>query len=118
MSRFPFFLTLMLLLPVFGWAQSSPQTDSLYLRLAQQPRDSHTVKAMIRLAEKHSWSIPDSGLYYAQQAIEENKRQNGPARFTAYAWNAVGYSTYMKGQYPKAMEAFQQYFQFAKKSRR
>ena len=116
MSRLLFLFLPVILLPVFGQAQSSSPTDSLYLRLTKEPRDSHTVKAMIRLAEKHSWSIPDSGLYYAQQAIEENKRQNGPARFTAYAWNAVGYSTYMKGQYPKAMEAFQQYFQFAKKA--
>jgi signal transduction histidine kinase len=90
--------------------------DSLYQKLSTPKRDSVTVKTLIKLAETYSWTVPDSGLYYAQQAIEENKRQNGAARLSAAAWNAVGYASYMKGQYTQSMEAFRQYYQFARKA--
>lgn len=90
--------------------------DSLRSQFQQRPIDSNVVKAAIKLAEHFSWSVPDSGLHYAREAIRLNQESKGGANFTASAWNASGYAYYMKAEYAKALDAFRNYYSFSAKA--
>lgn len=92
------------------------KTDSLHRVLSHSPVDSHTVKAMVALANQFAWTIPDSGLYYAREALRVNHELKGLPRFSASAWNAIGYASYMKAEYAQALDAFRQYYSFSKKA--
>ncbi|MCR6722056.1 MAG: tetratricopeptide repeat protein [Chitinophagaceae bacterium] len=105
-----------LLLTCSSLSAQNKQSDSLYRVLAHTPVDTHTVKAMISLAEQYAWTIPDSGLYYAKEAIRLNQEVKGRPKLSAAAWNSVGYASYMKAKYAQALEAFRQYYAFSKKA--
>ena len=96
-------------------AQSSP-TDSLQNIIRKNNKDSNSVKALLKLAEIYRWSKPDSGIYYAEQAIQQNDQLRLSPRYTAFAWNSVGYARYMKADYPGAISAFEAYFTFSEKA--
>lgn len=96
-------------------AQSSA-TDSLQKIITKERKDSNTVKALLKLAETYRWEKPDSGIYYAEQAIQQNTRLNLSPRYTAFAWNSIGYAQYMKGDYPGAIKAFESYYTFSEKA--
>jgi signal transduction histidine kinase len=60
--------------------------------------------------------MPDSAILFANKAITENEKMGFAARYSAAAWNSIGYAEYMKGNYTSAATAFQQYYSFSKKS--
>lgn len=95
-------------------AQISP-TDSLQNSVRENSKDSNSIKALLKLAEIYRWTKPDSGIYYAEQAIQQNDRLHLSPRYTALAWNSVGYARYMKGDYPGAIRAFEAYYSFSEK---
>lgn len=108
-------LGLILVAPFWTAAQST-NIDSLLKRAATQPADTQQVRTLLRIAEYYRWTKPDSGIYYAQAALQKNETLKGPPRFNAFAWNSIGYASYMQGKYPEAMQAFQKYYEFSSKA--
>lgn len=108
-------LGLLLAGPLVASAQVA-RRDSLLQQAARLPADTQLVRTLLYLAEYYRWNKPDSGLYYAQQALEKNKAVKGSPRFDAMAWNSIGMASYMKAKYPEALAAFQQYYTFSSKA--
>ncbi len=100
--------TLLLLLFVFfcfiqiNAQQNNP--DSLRQELATAKEDTNKVWLLVNLSGIYQWSYPDSGILYAQQALQLAQKLNfAPGEIGAYWTLHVAFSG--KGNYPKALEA-------------
>jgi len=90
-SLMPLILALGLSLP--GWNHAAAQMelgldkDSLRLSLQTMPADTAKVHALIRLGQQYESNIPDSALYYYQQARQLSERLHFPAGFVRFVSN-------------------------------
>ena len=100
--------TLMLLLFVFFcFIQINAQqnnADSLRQELATAKEDTNKVSLLVNLGGIYQYSYPDSGILYAQPALQLAQKLNfAPGEIDAYWLLHVAFSG--KGNYPKALEA-------------
>ncbi len=83
--------------------------DSLQRILQLNRKDTNYVKAAALISEIYRNSNSDSSIKYAESAIAAAKTKES-TRYVAQAYNSIGYANYFKGQYPKAIAAFKEYF--------
>ncbi len=101
-----------------GVAASGQQRkiDSLHRQFRPNLPDSAKAKLMAHLAEVFRSSIMDSAIHYGQQVM--NFPDTKPFYFwKAAASNSIGYARYFKAQYPEAITAFNQYYDYSSRLR-
>lgn len=98
------FLLLLLLLFQQAYAQKHGQEeiDSLLSALPQIKTDTFKIKAWISLADNYSVINPDSGLIYADLALEKSRNIDWH-KGEVHALNLIGTSYFRKGAYDKAL---------------
>ena len=95
-------------------AQQESQTDSLKRELASA-KDTNKVELLINLSSVYQWSYPDSGILYAQEALDLAQKSNFlKGEINAYGSMAEAFSG--KGNYPKALEASLRRLELSEKS--
>ncbi len=78
--------------------------DSLRQELATATEDTHKVNLLVALSSIYKWSYPDSGILYAQEALQLAQKLNyTQGEINAYLSASEAFSG--KGNYPKALEA-------------
>lgn len=84
-----------------------------YATVQKNKQDSAYFRALNLLAESYRFANPDSCLFYARKVIEKVNKASD--KMVAAAYNSIGYAQYAKSEYPKAIDAFNQYYQYSAK---
>ena len=79
--------------------------DSLKLSLKKINTDTGRVKLLVKLSELYYLQNPDTGLFYATQA-EALSKKIGYKRGEVRSLTQKGFSTYMLGSLPEALQTF------------
>ena len=82
-------------------------------KIATLKNDSFKVKVYITLSETYRNTNNDSAKQFAIKAIDL-ARQLRLVKLEASAHNSLGFANYYKGDYPAAIQSFQEYFTLAK----
>ena len=82
-----------------GW----PGVDSIKKVLATQIADTNRVMTLCRMSHFYRWNYPDSGLYYAHQALELAERLNYEVGIF-WSISAICGTSILVGDYPKEIE--------------
>jgi tetratricopeptide (TPR) repeat protein len=91
------------------------EVDSLKYELAIVQEDTDKVILLTELCWKYQWSYPDSGITYAQQALQLAQKinfKNGQR----LAYLGLGEALAAKGNYPKALDSKLKALEIARKS--
>lgn len=85
-----------------GWLDRT-NADSLKGVIAAQPADTNKVQNFFRLSNYYRWHYPDSGLYYAHQALDLAEELDYE---TGIFWSlaAVCGASILAGDYPRELE--------------
>jgi len=96
-------------------AQQESYADSIRQKLASAKEDTNKVWLLINLGGVYQWSYPDSGILYAQAALDLAQKLNFSAgEINAYGTAVEAFSG--KGNYPKALEASLKQLELSEKS--
>ncbi len=90
-------------------SQNNSKLDSLHRIISLNNSDTINTKAYISIAEYYQTIQLDSAYYYASKAIQLAQKRK-QYKMEAYAYNALGYIYYIKGEYENAISAFKNYF--------
>jgi signal transduction histidine kinase len=105
------FIVCLTCLPLIGQTQSKPsKLDSLRMALYASRQDTSRAAAMNALANYYRNHLPDSALFYAQQAQELSEKK-GWLPGVAFALMLQGVVNRILGNYPLAMEQSQRAIQ-------
>ncbi len=96
-------------------AQQQSYADSLRKELASAKEDTNKVWLLINLGYVYQWSYLDSGILYAQEALNLAQKLNfSNGEINAYETAFEAFSG--KGNYPKALEASLKRLELSEKS--
>ncbi|MEO6830579.1 MAG: tetratricopeptide repeat protein [Chitinophagaceae bacterium] len=87
--------------------------SALYAIIHKERGDSAHFMALNLLADSYRFAQPDSCLYYASKVTAAPSKAS--SKQIAAAHNSIGYAHYAKSEYPKAIEAFQRFYDFSAK---
>lgn len=87
--------------------------SALYAIIQQGKGDTAYFNALCILAQGFRFPLPDSCIYYATKVTAATGKALN--RQVAGAYNSIGYAQYAKSEYPKAIAAFQKYYDFSAK---
>lgn len=105
-----FFLVLFIS-PLFITAQQK-KIDSLHQLLGRNIPDTVRARCMGGLAEIYRSSKMDSAVYYGEKILAYPDRLEF-FFYKAQASNSIGYASYFKAQYQKAIDAFKKYYDYS-----
>ena len=111
----PLLFALLLFFTIIRVNAQQNNTDSLKQELATAKEDTNKVWLLVDLSSRYRWSYPDSGILYAQQALQLAQKLN----FTRGEIGAYGTFHEIfsgKGNYPKALEASLKELELSEKS--
>ena len=91
-------------------ATAQNNIDSLRRIFNTSRQDTNYIKAAALLSERFRNTNPDSSIKYAEAAINTSTATNWNSKYLAQAYNSLGYSHYFKGNYPRSIAAFQEYY--------
>jgi adenylate cyclase len=97
---------LFLYMPQKGHAQDH-ETDSILHLISVSPEDTSRINLMLALSKNYMKSNLDSGLYYADKAIELSKKFNYP-KGLALGFKNAGIAYYTQGKYVETINLWQQ----------
>ncbi|MFI5160218.1 MAG: sensor histidine kinase [Sphingobacteriales bacterium] len=99
------FTCIALLVIVTSVFAQKKQIDSLKKALRITTVDTSRVNLLVELSKQYYLEKPDSGLIYASQALEIAKR-TGDKQGEAHALTQVGFSIWLLGDLPNALQTF------------
>ena len=100
-----FLLILVLSIGTLNALAQQKQTDSLKQLLRSTKADTSRAKLLVELSRKYYLKKPDSGLIYATQALTISKRI-GNKSGQVHALSQIGFSLWLLGNRPAALETF------------
>ena len=111
----PLLFALLLFFTIIRVNAQQNNTDSLKQELATAKEDTNKVWLLVALSSRYQWSYPDSGILYAQQALQLAQKLNFTrGEIGAYGTFHEAFSG--KGNYPKALEASLKELELSEKS--
>ncbi len=87
------------------FAQEQTKTDSLLNELKNSKTDTNKVKFYLKIGDVYEYTIPDTALYYYNNALKIAKRISNN-KFIARCLNYIGIVYGNQGNYPKAIECY------------
>ncbi|MBP6430853.1 MAG: tetratricopeptide repeat protein [Ferruginibacter sp.] len=90
----------------------SKKADSLFAVIKKNPLDTNAAKAYITLSGIYFNNNLDSAHLFAEKGLELAQKNKAP-KLIYKSLNSLGYISYYKGDYKKAIEYFQSYFKEA-----
>ena len=97
-------IALLLLLTSFT-VSAQRRTDSLKRLLSQSTADTVRINLLVDLSRNYYLLMPDSGFYFASKALAIAKK-SGNAEGEIHALTQVGFSMWLLGNIPEALQTF------------